>query len=278
MNIFLPSQHLHITDLLFWKKSIKRQKPWLGLAQRMSIKYSRNEKNLGLDGNFIKCVQSVRGKYVLVLGDDDYFAENSLQYILEILHNNECGVCHLACNIKDGHGYRVFNNTIRYFSEVSYWFTFISANIVKSSFVKEINFDEYRDSIFSLLPLYMTAATKIKNNIIIYEHSIDYRNDSKNNGGYNFFSKFVNNYLTIWKDCSDKAGNSRWNYEKEKYKFFKGLVYHYVYKFLFRSETGKFDIDKGWYYLFKFYWYLPYFYFFLCKLSLITIKDKLLKR
>lgn len=53
------------------------------------IRYIRNEKNIGPDSNFIKCMMSAAAKYTLLLSDDDILAENSLGYILDFLGKNE---------------------------------------------------------------------------------------------------------------------------------------------------------------------------------------------
>lgn len=49
------------------------------------IKYSKNEKNLGPDWNFIKAMQMASGKFSWLMGDDDVIADNALIQILELL-------------------------------------------------------------------------------------------------------------------------------------------------------------------------------------------------
>lgn len=49
------------------------------------IRYSRNDKNLGYDGNIIKLTKLAEGKFIHLFGDDDYFAPNGLIRLYKVL-------------------------------------------------------------------------------------------------------------------------------------------------------------------------------------------------
>lgn len=49
------------------------------------IVYTRNEKNMGMDYNFLNCVRVAHGKYAWIVGNDDVPIEGALNKILEIL-------------------------------------------------------------------------------------------------------------------------------------------------------------------------------------------------
>lgn len=51
--------------------------------QHHNLKYFQNPSNIGFDGNMLKVFSMARGKYCIVLGDDDIFNEGALAYILE---------------------------------------------------------------------------------------------------------------------------------------------------------------------------------------------------
>jgi len=53
------------------------------------ISYYCNEQNLGPDRNIVLAIERSKGKYVWVIGDDDYLAEGAIEYILQALKNNE---------------------------------------------------------------------------------------------------------------------------------------------------------------------------------------------
>lgn len=53
--------------------------------ENSSLKYYRNDENLGFDGNFLNCFRKAQGKYLWMLSDDDYLMENAVEMILEVL-------------------------------------------------------------------------------------------------------------------------------------------------------------------------------------------------
>lgn len=53
------------------------------------IVYVRNERNIGPDSNFIQCLKLAKGKYTLLLSDDDILLDNSLSIVLDFLENND---------------------------------------------------------------------------------------------------------------------------------------------------------------------------------------------
>lgn len=52
------------------------------------IKYSRNKKNLGYDGNVMKCCELAQGKFIHLFGDDDYYSPNGLKKLYDVLEKN----------------------------------------------------------------------------------------------------------------------------------------------------------------------------------------------
>ena len=57
------------------------------------VRYSRNEKNVGGEANFLKCCNLVNGKYFILFGSDDVLIENSLKKILDFLEKNPNCAC-----------------------------------------------------------------------------------------------------------------------------------------------------------------------------------------
>lgn len=53
------------------------------------IRYIRNDVNIGPDANFLNALFMAKGKYVLLLSDDDILIENSLVKILDFLEENQ---------------------------------------------------------------------------------------------------------------------------------------------------------------------------------------------
>ena len=64
------------------------------------IKYMRNDKNLGADGNFLKCMKVSSGKYIYLISDDDVLTEGSLSDILTFLESTpDMGLIYLGTAI-----------------------------------------------------------------------------------------------------------------------------------------------------------------------------------
>jgi glycosyltransferase involved in cell wall biosynthesis len=56
------------------------------------LKYYRNERNLGLAGNQIKCIEYATGDYVTLLGDDDIYLDGQIDRILKVVSEREYAV------------------------------------------------------------------------------------------------------------------------------------------------------------------------------------------
>lgn len=54
---------------------------------RLPIRYIKNNVNLGYDKNFLQCFKEAKGKYVLLMGDDDILID--LNHVLEYLRKHE---------------------------------------------------------------------------------------------------------------------------------------------------------------------------------------------
>lgn len=52
------------------------------------LKFFRNERNLGLFGNFNRCVELARGKYIHILHSDDFLAPGFTQACIECMESN----------------------------------------------------------------------------------------------------------------------------------------------------------------------------------------------
>lgn len=56
--------------------------------KKYSIRYIRNESNIGPDANYLQCMRLARGKFTYLLSDDDIVVENGLSKILRFLYDN----------------------------------------------------------------------------------------------------------------------------------------------------------------------------------------------
>ena len=99
-------------------------------ADELPIRYSRNEKNLGFAGNFVRSVQLARGEFVWLVGDDDLLLPNSLENFASLQNLNPevdfffINAYELDCNFLKGQSHpfdtRLLPQSMKLFSEYRY--------------------------------------------------------------------------------------------------------------------------------------------------------------
>lgn len=236
-----------------------------------SLDYNCNAKNLGMDGNFIYCFKNAKSKYVWLLGDDDLIKKKSLKKIVKLLENYNPGLLHLnKQNDKKilNSNFKIFKNKTEFINQISFWITFISSNIVKTKYVESVKFENYLNTYFTLIPVYLNAIKSSKQNVYLYEHVLEDPLDQKRNGGYNIFEVFSINYLKILKEYRNDFGYV-W-FEKEKFRLFKFFFNNWIRRLIRDKKTDlNFKTDNWLKNLLINYWYEPYFYLYLIKILIL---------
>ncbi len=236
-----------------------------------ACRYIRNETNLGMDGNFVSCFRKAQGRYVWLLGDDDTIIIDSLVRIVNLLDvPEEYGLLHIYQKKDLEEGVLYVSNPKEMAKYVSYYVTFISANIVNTRYVPSIEFEKYMGTWFTLIPLYLTALMKEQSNIVYSFHTFEKAKDYNRNGGYNFFKVFVQNYQTILAEyITDKVLYS-W-LKKDIWPF----VFGYSKRLLIDKNVGQFKTDGGWRLLFRYYGNEWYFWWSWFKYPFSAIRKKI---
>ncbi len=224
-------------------------------ANGFQCRYIRNQKNLGMDGNFVNCFRIASGKYIWLLGDDDFIKIEQLEKIVDVLDTTpEIGLLHIDHIRTDSNcGAVKLYDADDMIRNIGYWITFISANIVNGKYVSRINFDKYMGTWFTIMPLYITAIQNEPINIIYYNEVFDAYNDSSSNGGYNYFEVFVVNYLSIWKEFIANKNLIKW-IKKDIWPF----IFTNTKQLLIQNKKGNFKTKNGICILLKYYgneWY-----------------------
>lgn len=164
------------------------------ISRGFDITYQKNDENIGADNNFIQCFTMSKGKYVLIMGDDDILLEGAVENILNILEKSDYGIVYLSSypfkeNFiaeKPQHnlsGYIVYNDINKFIKKISYSLTFISANIINKSLVDPA-FDPKTFLNTDLVQLGWTysALFNSKQNVFIKDYLLAYK--MYNSGGY----------------------------------------------------------------------------------------------
>ena len=235
------------------------------ISQGLECRYFLNETNLGMDGNFVACFKRASGKYIWLLGDDDYFLPDSVIRLVDFLSTSDTmGLIHIKQGKPNTNELvsTYFQKTNEYVREISYWTTFISANIVNASYVPVIEFDKYFGTFFTLMPLYITALSKENMNSIINYRVFEGAKDHKRNGGYNFFQVFVTNYLNIWEEFLEKGCINKTTFFYLKKNIFKELIVPQMFRLLIEKKRGRLSTDGAIKIVFDSYGNTFYFYSF----------------
>lgn len=172
------------------------------------IKYIKNEVNKGADFNIIQCYKEAKGIYILTMGDDDALLNGALQSIIEIIgkHDKIGSIFLNSVDIDNANNtkyekinYFTFNNIEEYLKNVTYFVTFISANIINREALENIDFDKWSDSLLVQVPVILNAI-KIKgaSNVVVYTEILAIQ--TENSGGYNIFKVFGQNFNNILQD------------------------------------------------------------------------------
>ena len=231
----------------------------------LNLEYHCNERNLGMDGNFINCFNHARGKYVWLLGSDDTPQRGFLYKLLEILSTKDYGLLHLSDRDIEKIGQMVeYNDGNKLLEDIYIWITFISGNIVKTDMLKDLDLYKYSGTIISQTPLYLYTVLKSDMNAILYWQYLETENDTKNNGGYNLFKVFVDNLYSIYQEFVDLGLLKHRSLEIIKKRSYKKWLIGFVINDLIKKKRLQKNIEfsNSWIIIRKHYAKYPYFYYY----------------
>lgn len=218
----------------------------------MNFVYNRNPGNLGPDGNFVTCFLYAKTKYVWVLGDDDYLIIDNLEKLIDFLvktREKDYGLVHVRFEGKGIGDFQEYADSNLFIQDIGIWSTFISGNIVNTKFVPQIDFDKYLVTFFSYVPLYIKAALKSPDNLMVNISVFSTGADMGTNGGYNLFQVFVTNLLEIYHEFLGN-GMTDATYEHMR-NCVLNFVMPFIYRLLIKREKTGWASDKGWTICFK---------------------------
>lgn len=230
------------------------------ISKGFNCKYFKNPYNLGMDGNFVSCFRKATGKYVWLLGDDDIIIEKGFEELLRFIREGDYGLVHISQKNEENKSYVIYHDDELFCREISYWSTFISANIVRTKYVSYVDFDKYMGTWFTLMPLYIMSLHNEPLNSVVYYKVFGAPRDGKRNGGYNLFEVFVENYLSIWKESLEKGIINNFTYEFLKKDLYKEKLVGCIIFYLILKRESNFTLDRAWSILYKNYGNRPYAY------------------
>jgi glycosyltransferase involved in cell wall biosynthesis len=241
-----------------------------GFIERgMPITYIRHNQNLGPWVNITGCYKMAKTKYVWVLGDDDYLAENTLSFVINILTDDskQYGLLFHSPLFVNQSGFTVYIDKRKFFLEADQSICWISGSILNTKCVKAFDFDTYKETWkkhWDTSALLDVSAVKCADyNVIIREKIFaTVGADAKTSGGYDFMG-LAAGLIILSRKIADEF-NMPYNYTKNfKKKLFRQYVSVCIESLLFQNGESKYILNTTWTSLFKYYWSSFYLYTFL---------------
>lgn len=203
----------------------------------LKIRYIRNNQNIGSDANIAQCFNLAKGKYVVILGDDDLFVDGGLSELLDELRDAEYGVAYLRSYGFDydfrkehpgkGGNHKVHDNPGSFLADIGPLMTLISGCVINKGLLPKVNANDYCGGNLVQVHLVIQAALKAQHNFLINRYMIACKRN--NSGGYDFSKVFVENVGNIL-DYYTGKGLSRQDVLNIERKFIVTYIPFYLMK------------------------------------------------
>lgn len=166
----------------------------------------RNPENIGSDANIAQCFEMAKGRYVLLLGDDDVLVDGTLAALLSHLESGRYGVVCLKpygyvsdfeAEYPGGDGaYRVFDDPGPYLAAIRQYVTLISACVINKEILGTLDARAFIGGNLVQVHLALKAAIAAPENLFITRYSVACKR--ANSGGYDFSKVFVDELWAIF--------------------------------------------------------------------------------
>lgn len=233
----------------------------------MKLRYIRNSENVGADRNIAQCFKEASSRFVLIMGDDDFFLPGAIRKLLSVIEREpDAGIIHIkgapyndqfeiTGRLHRSDDYYVYHNRRAFIHNINFWFTFISGNVFNKDLVKE-KIDPYRFTNTNLVQLswMLPLAVRAMYNITVREELIAV-GKVENTGGYKIFEVFGANFNKVMTACIVDGFEQAYIDTINRYllcRFFPGFVV--ASKKSRIKNLADNDAYKGLYGQFKGYW------------------------
>lgn len=161
-----------------------------------NLTYNKNEANIGADRNIALTIEKSKGKYIILHGDDDYFKDNTIYPLMDVINKNSDSSL-LFINVLSNKGdVAKYNGINEFLQATSIAASFISSIIIKREIFNKITEPfKYIDTSFNQIYLQYSILLSDPNFSLINRSIFNY--EGANPGGYNFGKVFIKNYLDI---------------------------------------------------------------------------------
>ena len=210
---------------------------------KVPFTYLRNEENIGPDGNFLQCLRKSTGKYVWLLGDDDYLRTENIPQLLKVLENEEAGLIHIG-KVDKKNPYTIYDDTDAFLSRIGIMITFMSGNIFLRDAAIALDYTPYEKTNLLQVPMYLSAALSARRNIIMHLPFYDAAVMMASNGGYNIIRVFVKNLSDIMDEYEEKGISPHTIMTMRNST--SDFMAQFVFNYMILHRKSNFDLKDGW--------------------------------
>ncbi|WNJ81165.1 glycosyltransferase family A protein [Cedecea neteri] len=167
--------------------------------------YYRNESNVGMDGNFLRCRQLANGEFFWMIGDDDFVLPDGISAVIDVLKENPSlnlvyvnSTVENVAQIKNSPA-EYMNSAEQFVSRIGIMITFISGIISRNDNTHFKNDNDVSQKIMGMFLMHLSwqfLALKNGNSFAIINNNI-IKATPDNSGGYRIFSVFAQNLSQI---------------------------------------------------------------------------------
>lgn len=214
--------------------------------------YSRNEKNIGPDANFLKLFEMAIGEYIWLPGDDDLFEDDFLPYILQAANKEKFDYFYLRTlgepSVPGTRSYTTVSNT-ELFSRATIFTTFMTSQVIRSNLVKP-HINEARKYLGGFMAYYFIFTKALEEaKICLISDQKEILMTVENTGGYSFYKVWGDAVFTSLYDTG--FVNNKKLVSKFRMDMFVILILNVTYNLRkggsgnkFIAGNGEFDIRK----------------------------------
>lgn len=241
-------------------------------CEDMPIVYIKNKENFGWARNFSQAFDLSKGKYILMMGDDDLLVSGALKVLYERINTQEYGV---ICIRPYGYNFdykkempkksfkeTIYDDSNRFLLTISQWFTLTSAVVLNKDYLTNVDSKQFINTDLATFHLMLRAALSAEKNIFINSYMV--ASKRQNSFSYEYCEVFVNQFWRILESHKIYGIQSKTLKKLERKRLFSYYPF-YIFDLQF---TGRENINKvktllenrfksNWLYLF---WIAPTLY------------------
>lgn len=217
------------------------------------ITYHKQSENIGPDGNFLWLMDNAKGKYIILLSDDDYLEDGAVNRLINFLNGKEIGlgIINSRCQMKDGRitdllygigeDIEFSEEEITDFLErVGVQLTFISGLVFNRELLNKVQVKEQYNNTNLLQTCVALKCLEFNKKTALIK-TVTCVAESDNSSGYNFYKVFVKN----WHDVLFKVGLSAGLPKKALINVYNRTLGNFVLVFLIKDRLNTIPFESN---------------------------------